>query len=220
MLIRSGSPGQPSSLDDNQVGRRSQVSAVHHTTRKNCLGAESFHFRLKIPRLVIRSEYHDLGTVPIFVSTKMGLSRLLFPFAVPAAAKSCVRTASPFVAYFWCPMNATVATNDWWLLLFPWRRARLVDQVGGELARECRTALWRRVRGVVAGMSAAEARGYARAQAGGLAARHVDQAISRRSLSPLLRDGVLASGVDQLARMAVRDALSEPLPREVRTRAA
>ena len=48
----------------------------------------------------------------------------------------------------------------------------------------------------------------------------VDQVLDRRALKPALRSRVLASGIDQLVSMAVRDALSEDLPAEARPLAA
>jgi hypothetical protein len=104
--------------------------------------------------------------------------------------------------------------------LFPWRLARLAEQVGGEVARECRADLWRRVRRETADMSVPEARGYARAQAAALAAAQVDEALARRSLDTALRARVLESSIDQLVNMAVRDALHEQSPADTRSLAA
>ena len=117
-------------------------------------------------------------------------------------------------------MDVTNPTMDWWTLLLPWRRTRLAEQLGGELARECRAELWRRIGRQIAGMSTPEARGYARVQAAQLAADHIDMVLGHRSLDPALRDRMLASGIDQLIGMAVRDALSEPPLAEPQTRAA
>ncbi len=117
-------------------------------------------------------------------------------------------------------MNSLIATNRFWLLLFPWNQTLVVEQAGGEVARECRADLWRRIRLRVDGMSIPEARGYIRAQAAGIAAALVDQVLGRRSLKPTLRSRVLASGIDQLVGMTIRDALSEESTADAKTRAA
>ena len=111
-------------------------------------------------------------------------------------------------------------TNHLLTIFSPWSQLRLVEQAGGEVARECRADLWQHIRRQVAGMSAPEIRGYARAWAVGFTDVEVDQVLSRRSLKPSLRVRVLASGVDQLVSMAVRDALSDESPSEARTLAA
>ncbi len=111
-------------------------------------------------------------------------------------------------------------SNSLRMLLFPWSRARLVEQAGGEVARECRAELWRRVRRQVASMSVPEIRGYVRAHAAGIAAVQVEAVLSRRALKPSLGTRVLASGVDQLVSMTVRDALIDESPAEARTLAA
>ena len=117
-------------------------------------------------------------------------------------------------------MSPLSLSNSWCTLLFPWLRARLVEQAGGEVARECRGELWQRVRRQVASMSVPEIRGYVRAHAAGIAAAQVETVLSRRSLKPSLGTRVLASGIDQLVSMTVRDALIGELPAEVRPLAA
>jgi hypothetical protein len=117
-------------------------------------------------------------------------------------------------------MNPSSHPNSLFAFLFPWSKARLVEQVGGEVARECRAELWQRVRRQVAGMSVPELRGYVRAHAAGIAAIQVEQVLERRSLKPRLRARVLASGIEQLVSMAVRDALIEEVPLEARPLAA
>jgi hypothetical protein len=96
----------------------------------------------------------------------------------------------------------------------------LVEQAGGEVARECHAELWQRVRRQVAGMSVPEIRGYVRAHAAGVAADQVEVVLSRRALKPALGSRVLASGIDQLVSMAVRDALIDESPAEARPMAA
>jgi hypothetical protein len=117
-------------------------------------------------------------------------------------------------------MNPTSLSNSLRTLLFPWVRARLVEQAGGEVARECHAELWQRVRRQVAGMSVPEIRGYVRAHAAGIVAGQVEEVVSRRSLRPALVTRVLASGIDQLVTMAVRDALIDESPAEARPMAA
>ncbi len=107
--------------------------------------------------------------------------------------------------------DAGVAMNSIYLpesvlRLFPWRRRRLVAQMGGELARQCRADLWHRVCGLACGMSLAELRGYARAQAAALVAAEAEDALGRCRLRQPLRERVVAAGVDQAVSMAVRDA--------------
>ena len=117
-------------------------------------------------------------------------------------------------------MNLTKLPNSLCMVLFPWSRARLVDQAGGEVARQCRAELWQRVHRQVAGMSVPEIRGYVRAHAAGIAAAQVEEVLSRRSLKPTLGTRVLASGVDQLVSMTIRDALIGEPSAEARPLAA
>jgi hypothetical protein len=118
------------------------------------------------------------------------------------------------------PMNPTTLRNTLLTTLFPSYRARLIEQAGGEVARECQTSLWKRVRQQTYGMSAPEIRGYARAHAAEFAANHVDLVLDRRSLQPSLRLSVLASSIDQLVSMTIRDALSDEMPAVARPMAA
>jgi hypothetical protein len=104
--------------------------------------------------------------------------------------------------------------------LFPWHRARLVEQAGGEAARECRAAFWQRLAPRTAGMDVAEVRGYAHALAEGFVTANVDRVLERRRLGPSLRAEVMASAVRQLIGFAVRDALSEELSAMARPLAA
>jgi hypothetical protein len=118
-------------------------------------------------------------------------------------------------------MNLNSSTANVLSFLFPWQRTRLVvEQMGGEVARECRADFWRRLSRRVVGMSVAEVRGYARALAEGAVVAEVDHVIERRRLTLALRDRVVASGVDQLVSLAVRDALSEESPVSARPLAA
>jgi hypothetical protein len=117
-------------------------------------------------------------------------------------------------------MNPTGPSPSLLTPLFPWSKARLIEQAGGEVARECHDRLWQRVRRQVAGMGISEIRGYVRAHAAGIAAAEVEQVLDRRSLTTAMRTRVLASGIDQLVSMAVRDALAEESPADARTLAA
>ncbi|MEN6459389.1 MAG: hypothetical protein ABFC63_10720 [Thermoguttaceae bacterium] len=96
-------------------------------------------------------------------------------------------------------------------LLFPRRQRHAVDQAGGELARQCRADVWRRLRLHALEMSPAELRGYARACAGELLAAEAERILDARFLRPLMRERVLGAAMDQVIPMAVRDVLSEPL---------
>jgi hypothetical protein len=116
-------------------------------------------------------------------------------------------------------MNLTALPNSV-LILFPWCKTRLVEQAGGEVARECRDELWHCVHRQVVGMSVSEVRGYVRAYAVGIADAQVEEVLGRRSLKLSLRDRVLASGVEQLVSMTVRDALLADSPEEARSLAA
>jgi hypothetical protein len=116
-----------------------------------------------------------------------------------------------------CPIGLF---NSLCVHLFPWCRARLIEQVGGEIARECRAELWERVHVQVAYMSVPEIRGYVRAHAAGIAAAQVEDVLGRRSLRPSLAAGVLAAGIEQLVHLTVRDALMGEPASEARTLAA
>jgi hypothetical protein len=102
--------------------------------------------------------------------------------------------------------------NSLCIRLFPWTRTRVVEQAGGEVARECRAELWQRVHRQVAFMSVPEIRGYVRAYAASIAAPQVEEVLSRRELTPSLGSRVLAVGIDQLITLTIRDALmGEPI---------
>lgn len=110
--------------------------------------------------------------------------------------------------------------NSLCIRLFPWLRTRLIEQAGGEVARECHAELWQRVHRQVAFMSVSEIRGYARAHAAGIAALQVEEVLNRRELGPSLAPRVLASGIDQLVTLTIRDALIAEPPADVRPLAA
>jgi hypothetical protein len=116
-------------------------------------------------------------------------------------------------------MNLDYSSNLF-AFLFPWQQTRLVEQVGGEAARECRADFWQCIAPRIVGMSVAEVRGYVRALAEGVVATEVEQAINRRRLNSALRPRVVAAAVDQLINLAVRDALSDAAQPAVRPLAA
>jgi hypothetical protein len=117
-------------------------------------------------------------------------------------------------------MNSTATKNTLLMLLSPRHRARLIEQAGGEIARSCLAELWQRVRWTAQGMSTPELRGYARAHAAPIAAAQADQVLTLRGLKPALRGRVLASSINQLVSMAIRNALSDDAPAEARPLAA
>ncbi len=117
-------------------------------------------------------------------------------------------------------MNATNVEYLMRRFSWPWRRNRLIEQVGGEIARECREDLWGQVEHRIEGMSIPEARGYIRARAAGIVENFATGAMERRSLRPELRPRVLEAAVDRLVGLALHDALSVAVPAGARNRAA
>jgi hypothetical protein len=105
-------------------------------------------------------------------------------------------------------------------LFFPWYNRHLAEQVGGEVARECRDDLWRQGYPCTASMSIAAIRGYLRAQAGECVGSRVDEVLFRHRLNPSLGARVVASAISQFVGMAVHDILSEELPASKRSLAA
>ncbi len=93
-------------------------------------------------------------------------------------------------------------------MFFRGRRHR-IEQIGGEIARQCRVALWRRVSQAAFDMSAAELRGYARAQAGDLAAAEAEISLERHRLRESFREPILMAGIEQLVELIVHDAVGE-----------
>ena len=93
-------------------------------------------------------------------------------------------------------------------LLFPWHGFHSVEQVAGEVARQCRASLLRRVYQRTVNMSVAEIRGYVRAQAAGYVGDEVDQVLCRRRLKPALRNRVADAAINQLVGMIAHDVLS------------
>jgi hypothetical protein len=104
--------------------------------------------------------------------------------------------------------------------IFPWQKARLVEQTAGEVARQCREGLWRRIAGRTSMMSASEIRGYVRARAVGFVGEEVGQTLARHQLSSGLGPQVTASALDQLIAMVIHDVLCEQTHSDVSTMAA
>ncbi len=104
-------------------------------------------------------------------------------------------------------MNSSYMVGSWLALLFPWFQNRLIEQAGGQLARQCREELWLRICHRIVGMSVAEVRGYVRAQAMDSVAAEVDWTLQQHHLPPASRAKVLSSALDQLIGMMVRDVL-------------
>lgn len=92
--------------------------------------------------------------------------------------------------------------------LFPWRHTQVVEQIAGEVARQCQSELWQRVGQQTAEMSVAEIRGYVRAHAVGLLEQEVDRALLRRGLNHRLHGRVIDAAVSQLVGMVAHDVLS------------
>jgi hypothetical protein len=89
--------------------------------------------------------------------------------------------------------------------LFAWLDMSLVRQAGGELARECHTAVWEVTFEEARGMSRDEARGYIRAFAPEFLLKEVDLVLQRRRVRESLRQRILAEATDQLVELVVKD---------------
>ncbi len=107
-------------------------------------------------------------------------------------------------------MNTSSFTSTLLAFLFPWHHSSLVDQLGGEAARECRSDIWRRICPRTHCMGIPEIRGYARAQAAESLPAEVDRVLDRHRLGYSLKNRVLAAGLEQIVVMLVRDSFSEP----------
>jgi hypothetical protein len=101
-------------------------------------------------------------------------------------------------------------------LLLHWLDAPLVKQAAGEVARECRLALWLHVRKPVRGMSLAQSRGYVRAVAPRFVGAEVDAVLSRRRASPALRPLVVAQAIEEVLDLLADDIrYAEPADKAV-----
>jgi hypothetical protein len=104
--------------------------------------------------------------------------------------------------------------------LSPWHNAHVVEQMAGEVARQCGACLGRRVYQRTENMSIAEIRGYVSAIAAGCVDGEVSQAISHRRLKPAMRSRVTNAAVDQLVHMVAHDVLAFEPQAHARTMAA
>jgi hypothetical protein len=104
--------------------------------------------------------------------------------------------------------------------LFPWRDGRLVEQLAGEVARQCQGGLWRRVCRRAADMSTAEVRGYARAHAASYVMAETEHVFRSRRIRPALQGEVADAAVDQLVGMIARDAFRSESTASARPMAA
>ncbi len=99
-------------------------------------------------------------------------------------------------------------------LLLQWLDAPIISQAAGEVARECRAALWQHVHQRIGGMSLAQARGYLRAVAPDFVCQEVDTVLSRRRASRYVRPRVIAQAVEGLLDLLSDDILfAEPARR-------
>ncbi len=89
--------------------------------------------------------------------------------------------------------------------LFAWLDLSLVRQAGGELARECHTAVWEVTYEKARGMSRDEARGYIRAFAPEFLQKEVDLVLQRRRVRESLRQRILAEAAEQLVDLVLKD---------------
>ena len=117
-------------------------------------------------------------------------------------------------------MKPMLTANGLLGILFPWHNGGLVKQVAGEVARQCRAGLWRRVYPHAANMSIAQIRGYVRSHAAGCVDEEVSCSLSRRRLNPALHRRVTDAAVDQLILMLAHDILCGQLPVYTRPMAA
>jgi hypothetical protein len=88
-----------------------------------------------------------------------------------------------------------------------WMDASIIRQAAGEVARECRTAVWHHIANATQGMSVAQIRGYARAVAPQFIGTEVDVVLRRRRAGLHLRTEVIAAAVEELIELVAADAV-------------
>jgi len=98
--------------------------------------------------------------------------------------------------------------------LFTWFLATRVTQTAGEVARECRDAMWEHVACRCRGMSPAQIRGYVAAISRECIWREVDVVLRRHRLGRLLRARVVDEARMQLVDLIADDVRHAELPRE------
>jgi hypothetical protein len=81
----------------------------------------------------------------------------------------------------------------------------LIGQTAGEVARECRSAIWERILPRTRRMTPALAQGYVRAIAPGFILREVDAVMCRRRVRASVRSYVVAEATEQLIALIVDD---------------
>jgi hypothetical protein len=86
-----------------------------------------------------------------------------------------------------------------------WLDGPIVKQAAGEVARECRAALWLHVRQRVRDMSVAQGRGYVRAVAPAFVSAEVDAVLTRRRAGPSIRHLVVAQAVEEVIDLLADD---------------
>ena len=89
--------------------------------------------------------------------------------------------------------------------VFHWLDAPLVKQTAGEVARECRSALWENVYPRIRDVSRDQAKGYVRAVAPSFVVVEVDAVLARRRVSGSLRPRVVEEATQQLVKLIVDD---------------
>lgn len=89
--------------------------------------------------------------------------------------------------------------------LFAWLDLSLVRQAGGELARECHSAVCEAICEKARGMSRAETRGYIRAFAPEFLWKEIDLVLQRRRVRESLRQRILAEATEQIVELVVKD---------------
>jgi hypothetical protein len=104
--------------------------------------------------------------------------------------------------------------------LFRWLDAPQVRQAAGEVARECRSAVWNHVSERTRGMTGAQVRGYIRAVAPDYVAAVVDAVLSWRRLDAQLRPYVVDEAIQQLIDLVAQDVRHTRHRRAVRAKAA
>jgi hypothetical protein len=91
---------------------------------------------------------------------------------------------------------------DW---LFNWLDTSLVQQTGGELARECHGGLWAELADQLALMTPAKAREFVHEHAIQVVLTEVDTVMQRRRIRLALRAAIVAEAAEQLVELVAKD---------------
>ena len=89
--------------------------------------------------------------------------------------------------------------------VFQWFDGAIVQQAAGEVARECRAALWHDVQRRIRGMSLAQSRGYIRAVAPDFVVAEVDAVLARRRAEPRTPPLVVAQAIEAVIDLLADD---------------